>query len=351
LTYSFVEDPLRRASWSASKLATIGLALLAAVCSGAFLYLLNGKFRGVLYAGTSVQMVAQGVESMIADKWHAGNLIWPARDCVLSSDNEVGKPIDFDICKLKEPVARAPAFLVVGNSFSAAEFEMYSALAEAGAGSVIATSSFGASAVPELPPMAGPYARASDYYWNSVFPRLSSRLEQGDVLIMINDLYDLTPKRVTPEVRQKLSLLRSSLSRIAKELQTRGIEILFQTQNPLFREANCTPDRAKAQWFKLHAAGCNYYTKAYSLERIRGLYEALDDLGAENPNFHILDLFPVLCPGDLCQFNTSQGVPLYRDEWSHMSVEASYLARPLFVSVVNQIQQRRDAMHRSAVRP
>jgi hypothetical protein len=81
-SYSFVENPIRQANWSTSKITTIALGLFAAVSSGSILYLLNGGFRGALYTGTPAQMIAKGVESLMNQKWHAGNLIWRAPDCI-----------------------------------------------------------------------------------------------------------------------------------------------------------------------------------------------------------------------------------------------------------------------------
>jgi hypothetical protein len=256
----------------------------------------------------------------------------------------VGKPIDFDTCKLNQLTPPRPVFLVIGNSFSAAEFEMYSALAETGVGSVVATSSLGASPVSELRNQSK-WAAANDYYWNTVIPRLRSRLQPGDMLLMINDLNNFTPGTVTSEDEERLALLGMALSRVADELKRNGVQIIFQTQNPLLREAYCTPDTAKVQWFKLEGATCNYYTKAYSLTRIRGLREVLNGVRSAHPNFHILDLFPVLCPKESCRLYDTQGVPLYRDGDSHMSVEANYLARPLLLTAVN------DALRSSGQRP
>ena len=65
--------------------------------------------------------------------------------------------------------------MVIGNSFSAAQFEMYTILSEEGLGSVTLTSSWGASPVPEIP-------KANAYYWDTVvlktgLQRLSRELQ------------------------------------------------------------------------------------------------------------------------------------------------------------------------------
>jgi hypothetical protein len=59
------------------------------------------------------------------------------------SDSDVGKKIDEEMCTVSFPNSSNRRFIIVDNSFSAAEFEMYSTLAERGLGTVTATSSWG----------------------------------------------------------------------------------------------------------------------------------------------------------------------------------------------------------------
>jgi peptidoglycan/LPS O-acetylase OafA/YrhL len=335
-SYVFIELPLRRATWSTSRLISAGYGL-AAVASTAGLFLLLPKtLSQVLYIGTPASVAANGVQTLTEDKFHAGRRQWHPIDCVLTSDNDVGKDIDADTCTLtytQNPVS-GRYFLVIGNSFSAAEFEMYAALTEGRLGSVIATSSWGASPVRELP-NTSPWSQANAYYWDRVIPALTSRLNRNDFVSMINDL-GLAPETMTPQVSEQLALLKAGLLRLAGELRQKGVQIIFQSQNPLLREAQCTPDMAQPQWFTVDASSrCRYYSKSQSLRRIRPLLEVLEDVQSTNPNFHVLDLFPVMCPGDVCRFYNEQGVYLYRDEFSHPSIEANYLARPVFLSVIN----------------
>jgi peptidoglycan/LPS O-acetylase OafA/YrhL len=324
-SYVFIERPLRRAEWSTSKLVTIGFGMIAVVCSAGMIIVLKSGLGGMLYTGAPLQLAARGVASLMDDKWHAGKLQWPASACILSSNDEVGKPISADVCTLREPTRSKPHFLVVGDSFSAAEFEMYSVLSENGLGSVTATSTWGAPPVPEMP-NNNLWAKANAYYWSDVVPTLISRLRNGDFLIMINDV-GITPKSI--------EFLRSGLQRLAEALRQKGVQIIFQSQNPFMREAQCTPDKAKRQWFMGPETNCIYYTKAYSITRRLPLQEMLEELHNTTTNFHILDLFPVLCAEDVCRFYNKQGVFLYRDEFSHLSIEANYLTRPLFLAVVN----------------
>lgn len=345
LSYLFVEAPLRRASWSVSKIMTIGYGLTAlACCAGAILVLKNG-YIGNLYTGSPAQLAARGIETLSDAKSFGGKLQWRAHDCVLSSDKEVGKQIDAKNCTLEaSPVFNQRKFVVIGNSFSAAEFEMYSVLSEAGLGSVIATSSWGASAVAEIPNHT-PWANANRYYWSTVVPALLSNLDNGDFLIMINDLSDLTPATIDAPTEDRIDLLKNGLKRLANELRPRGIQIIFQAQNPLLREAQCTPDMAKPQWFNV-GTNCVYLSKSDSIKRIQPLRKALEEVRSTSGNFHILDLFPVMCSQDICQYYDNNGVILYRDVHSHPSIEANYIARPTLLSLVDEISTSNDPVVR-----
>jgi peptidoglycan/LPS O-acetylase OafA/YrhL len=349
VSYFLVERPLRHAKWSTSQVLTIGLGMIVVLCSAGVIFVtLKSATRGMLYTGTPAQLAAKGIESLMNDKWYGEKLEWRATPCILSSNNDVGKQINFDECTLKMATRSEPHFVVIGNSYSAAEFEMYAALNEGGLGIVTATSSWGASPVPEIPNTT-PWAKASDYYWSSVVPTLISHLGYGDVLIMINDLNGAAPASTTRETERNLVLLEGGLNRLANELRPKGVQIVFQSANPFMREAECTPDTAKVQWFSLHEQpSCTYYSKIYSIERMKSLNEVLQTVQARNPNFHVLDLFSVFCPEDICKFYNDRGVFLYRDGSSHPSIEANYLSRPIFLNVVNRATSASGIMRGAA---
>lgn len=335
LSYFLVERPLRRSMWSRSELKTIGLGMIGVLCSASvILVIAKSRQGGMLYTGAPAQLAAKGIESLMNDKWYAGKLEWRANPCILSSNKEVGKEINFDECTLKMATSSRPHFVVIGNSYSAAEFEMYAALNEGGLGTVTATSAWGASPVPEIPNNS-PWSKANAYYWSGVVPTLMSHLSFGDVLIMINSLSPLAPASTTKETENHLVLLEAGLNRLASELRRKGVQIIFQAANPPIEE--CSPDKAKAQWFNLQDhPSCTYYSKVYSIKRTKRLNEVLEAVEIINPNFHVLDLFSVFCPEEICKFYNSQGVFLYRDEYSHASIEANYLSRPIFLGIVNR---------------
>ncbi|PKA02969.1 hypothetical protein CH375_19815 [Leptospira ellisii] len=54
-------------------------------------------------------------------------------------------------------------------------------------------------------------------------------------------------------------------------------------------------------------------------------------------NFFVLDLFDVFCPSEVCRFYDDKGVFLYRDEFSHPSVEAGTLSQPKLLETIRSI--------------
>jgi SGNH domain (fused to AT3 domains) len=308
--------------------------LIAIVCSAGMITLLSRT--GALYTGVQVHFEGIGIGTLLSDKSYAGNVVWHADACILSSDTQVGKKMDDENCTINVPNSTKRRFIIVGNSFSAAEFEMYSGLAESGLGAVTATSSWGALPVSEIKNNS-PWSKANDYYWDKVIPNFLSRLNEGDIVILINDVAGFAPVTTSIGSSESLVQLRTGLDRLAKELDKKGIQLIFQSANPFIREAQCTPEMANPQWFNIGTTPpCHYYSKTASLERREPLQDTLKAVQSANHNFQILDLYPTLCPGDICMFYNSQGVFLYRDEYSHLSIAASYLARPILLAAVNR---------------
>jgi peptidoglycan/LPS O-acetylase OafA/YrhL len=164
ISYTLIERPLRRRKWSRTRVGTIAVAATVVACSVGALSILKGVMAGVIYTGTSVEMKAKGVESLLANRVSDGRIQWSARSCILSSDDDAGKAIDLEQCTFGLARGAGRQFLVVGNSFSAAELEMVAALADGHYGAVTVISSWGASPVPELP-NTSPWSKANAYYW------------------------------------------------------------------------------------------------------------------------------------------------------------------------------------------
>ena len=348
-SYVFVESPLRRSQWSKSKLVTISFGLTALICSASVILVL--KRSDGLYTGAPIHLEGIGTGTLMDDKWYSGKLEWPASACILFSNEQVGKMIDTGVCTLDKSAQFKRHVLVAGSSFAASEFEMYSVLAENGLVDVVATASLGASPVPEIPNIA-PFSKENAYYWSGVLPTLISQLNEGDIVILLNDLAGYAPATMSTLLQGNIASLRTGLDRMAGELGKKGIQLIFQSANPFMREAQCTPEMANRQWFNIGATPpCVYYTRGLSLKRREPLQEALEAVRSAHRNFHILDLYPTLCPDNICKFYNNRGVFLYRDENSHTSIAANYLSRPLLLEAVDRAIKASNDMWRDTSIP
>lgn len=316
-SYFWLEAPLRRARWSKQPLTTIAMGLSATIASAGLLLSLNGKLGAALYTGMTQQMIAKGVKTLAHDKWDGDRLMWSPENCVLKSNSDVGKNLSEEGCTIAGRSMDTPRrLLVIGNSSSAAEFEMFAAVPESGLGDVILTSAWGASPVSEVPNNSA-WSAANTYYWQYVIPRLMARLSAGDLVVIATDIQQMLPERLTDDDKSRLRLLKDGLWRLSRDLKARGISIVFQALMPFIREARCSPDMAMTQWFHFgQAPNCRLYSREYSLTRRQPIMGLLAELTLENWNFHILDLFPTFCPGETCGLFDGNKVPLYREIFS-----------------------------------
>jgi peptidoglycan/LPS O-acetylase OafA/YrhL len=336
MSYLCIEKPLRHAQWSSRLWLTIGYGLGGSAVVGLSIAALVGGYLGSLYTGSPVVLQAKGVQTLTEDKFVNGQLAWRPRNCILQSDREVGKNIGWDTCTIRTGASnnRQRKFLVIGNSYSAALFEMYSSIAEQGLGTVVATSSWGASQVAGVPNRT-PWSKANDYYWTVVVPRLTARLGAGDTVLMISDNSRYVIARPNAKTKADLAALQYGLLKFAGKFESRGISVYYLSQLSIMRDSRCTPDMAKRQWFERDNKGrCRFRTRDYVLSRTKPLRAVLAHVAAARENFHVLDFFPQFCPEKTCRFSTPEGVVLFRDVWSHPSIEANLMLRPLFLQAV-----------------
>ncbi|MFV2005782.1 MAG: acyltransferase family protein, partial [Gammaproteobacteria bacterium] len=248
LSYRYVEKPLRRADWSFIKpgkihLRALGHGLVTVFFVASILYILSVPLSGLLFAGKPAPLILKGVETLIEEQDYRGLYFWQGEQCVLTSNDEVGKDINFENCTFGDFKTAKRRFLVIGNSFSVAELEMFKVLVDNKLGSVTITSSWGASAVPEIE-LNNSWSKANNYYWSTVIPSLIEQLQSGDIVIIINDGKDFMPENFSAVYEQRFKDLRNGLGRLAEKLKRKGISILYQSGNPFILEANCTPDTA-----------------------------------------------------------------------------------------------------------
>jgi len=333
LSYKYIETPLRRSDWSVVRWKTIVYGLSAAASAAILLFALTRTPSSLLYTGRSPSMVAVGVSSL-KDPYSLKqpSSQWKGEECILSSNSEVGNEISVENCTLGNSSDAKHRVMVFGNSFAAAFIQAFDDLVTLDGYSVTLTSSWGASPVLEIPNTT-PWSAANDYYWKSIFPSFVNRLQPGDWVFLINEMSSFSPRNSSSETSERLSKLENGLRRISKEIHKKGVKLAVLHGIPFAREANCQPVTAAKQWFTPFGSHCKLPSRSDSLLRRNNLNSLLVSLENEG-KLHIVDIFDVFCPEEQCTYNAKNGQILYRDEYSHPSVEAVRLASPIIRKVL-----------------
>lgn len=332
-SYRYVETPLRRSDWSTVRWKSIGYGIGTSATAAIMLFSLVKIPNLSLYIGDRPSLVAAGVSSLTNTySLKQVNSMWEGEKCILSNNLQVGKKISVEDCTLGNFSKAQKRVMVFGNSFSAAFTQAFDDLVILDGYSVTITSAWGASPVKEIPNNST-WDKANYYYWDSVVPSLIERLRPGDWVFLINDMAEFSPKHRTSETNEMLKQLKSGLEALSGKLSTRGIRLAILHGNPFAREAKCQPVIASKQWFHLFGSPCQLPSRRDSLQRRDNLNTVLVSLEAEG-KLRIVDLFDVFCPEEQCTYNAKNGEILYRDEFSHPSVEGVRLSSPIIRKVL-----------------
>lgn len=341
LSYRYVEEPLRRAPWSTSRWREgLAGAVLLSVSALALLLLIRAP-EGSLYLGRPADLIAAGPASLQSPYASESGAFWAGSACVLSSNKEVGEDIKADQCVVGEPLESAKRrVLVIGDSFSAAFVQAFDGRHNRGI-STILTSSWGAAFAPGVP-NDQPWRKASDYYWSSVVPHLIATLSQDDQVVIVSDLSVFSPAEASQVRARLIDDAELGLRKLAAELALRGIGLSVLGPLPFARDAACSPERGQAQWFSPFGSTCSFLTRDETLKRMTPIADRLDALQAEGV-LRVLNLFEPFCEGEVCDYVDASGTLLYRDVYSHASIEAAWSVRPLIAAHLASFWEKRPA--------
>ncbi len=327
VSYRYVESPLRARPWAASNGRTILWGGAATCAAAGFVAVLAVPLAGRLYVGKPAQLVARNVESLSYPYRIAGtSYAWAGARCILSTNADAGKAMPLDACTLGRFNQAKRRVMVFGNSFSAAFVHGFDALVTEDDYAVTVTSSWGASPIGGVPNTTA-WSRSNAYYWGTVVPQMASRLRPGDWVVLMSDLSDLAPRQPTAGSIKGLKLYEQGLRQLATKLAKTRVRLAVLDVNPFIRDSGCRPETALPQWFAPSGGPCTFFTKAHTLARRRQVDAMLLRLQQER-QLVVIDTIDVFCPSQTCTFLGNNGQVLYRDEFSHPSVEAARAAAP-----------------------
>jgi hypothetical protein len=237
----------------------------------------------------------------------------------MADNADVGRVYSTADCTLG--ASGGPRLLVLGDSVSAAFVAGFDRLVRDRGWSVTLVSAWGASPVPEVPNRTA-WSAANDDYWARVAPALVDRLRPGDSILLINDLAGYSPQTATDLSRSRLEALDRGLRRWAPELQAKGVALHVLHGYPMVRELQCDPALAVPQSFAPFGSPCRFQAKEALLSRrapLDGLLRQLEQEGL----IEVVDPFEVFCPTEVCTYQGPSGEILYRDVFSHPSIEGA----------------------------
>lgn len=344
-SYQFVEKPIRQGLYPVRRIYALSAGIGTMATTAAIPFFLSKQASNKLFAGVTANLKQSGVSSLTTPYSIQGmSGKWSGEECVLSDDKEVGAKIELQNCTLGNFSSSKRRVLVIGNSFSAAFVEAFDQLVKDDQYSVTITSSWDATPV-KATTTIGHYGKANFYYWHSLLPSLFSKLKEGDIVFAINDLSSFSPPLRSQESDQNLSKLEQGITNLAQDLSKNGVRLIFLHGLPLAREAQCAPNAAIKQWYApFDKDKCPIPDKDTSMVRREKLNGTLHRLQAKNL-LTIIDLFEIFCPLKACQYTEPQGKVLYRDEFSHPSVEAVRLSAPAIRSILTNKEHVKTSNH------
>ena len=332
LSYQYIESPLRKARLGKATtiLSGFGLLLITAVP----LRILGSSNPNLIYSGNrsfaATQLDARPMTGDLRLKNISG--VWKGKNCSIESNQDITKTPSFKDCTIGNPFRAQTRLLIIGNSYSAALAEAFAEVVRQDSRfSATITSSFGATAAPYLD-FKNAWSEASSFYWSNIVPRLVKQLRRDDIVIAANNLDDFTgaSPRYSPDA------LRASASTFAKELDSRGIRLVYLRSIPNMTKANCSPRQATQEWFRPKENNCNYTTREVAL-RDKSLLDKTFDKLVLSHDISTIDIFDIFCHEDICTHTTKNGVYLYRDEYGHPSNAAARASSSKILEVLRRI--------------
>lgn len=330
-----VERPIRYGLEIKNSKAILGGGFL--VLFGAAVPALLGTTKPDLFLGKAPVMLAYGVPSLIEPNQDSSGGLWDGSSCVLASDRDVGKEIDPKRCTFGNPITAQRRIIVAGNSYSAAFSQAFPSIAKELDATITLTSSWGASPVPDVENKTQ-WSKANDYYWQEVIPELTTQLSIGDQVLLLSDLSRFSDISGYP--MQSLKELENGLRRFSERMSARGIGVNILGPLPYLRDSQCDPTLASPQWYAPSGGPCIYFSSEDTRRAQSDLRAMLGRLEEESL-VKVVEMESIFCPGEICSFFGNEGIILYRDQFSHPSVEAAlasadHISRTLRASIENQ---------------
>jgi peptidoglycan/LPS O-acetylase OafA/YrhL len=333
VSYRYVETPLRRSDWAAVRWKSIGYGLGSSAIAALLINNLLNTSNLSLYTGKKPAIAGVGVYSLTNSYTLRPMMsVWRGNRCALSKNSQVGQIISVENCTVGKFATAKQRVVVFGDSFSAAFTQAFDDLVLSDGYSVTIVPSWSASPIKEVPNHSV-RDQINNYYWDTVVPSLIDQLKSGDWVFLASDMSQFSPKVRMADINERLQQFERGLKVLSEKLAAKGIHLAVLNGIPFAREANCPPIVAAKQWFSPFGGPCKLPNRTESLRRHASLNDMLVSLESSG-KLRIVNLFDIFCAGEQCTYNAMNGQFLYRDEFSHPSIEAARLSAPIIRKVL-----------------
>lgn len=317
LSFRYIETPWRRPRSGTGPARTILVGLAGSGAVAGLLLVLIIPLDGRLFLGARPSEPELGAQSIVNPYRPRGSSAWEGSACVLQTNQEADRAIDPARCTMAAPGAQR-RLLVIGNSYAPAFVRAFDPLISRGY-AVTVIAALGASPGPSVS-NSSRWPQTNAALWHRIYPDLARTLRAGDVVLLANDLAGVLPDPQTPASAHDIALLHHDLIAMSGDLSRRGVRLAMLDSLPLLREAACPPEMAYRQWYAPFGPACEFKSRTYHLARRHPIHAMLADLQARGEVIPI-DLFDLFCPGETCGFAVPGIALVYRDEYTHPSVQ------------------------------
>lgn len=348
-----VENPLRHARWSPSPAINLGFGLMASTAGAAMLMVLALPLKGKIYlADRNNIQDADGPFSirgtrMRSDICHGAVNAKMLQDCMLAPSKSERNTLMF-----------------IGDSHTDHLYPLMERLHQKGGFGLIAYSALGTRFPRQNYTQDGFVSRdllnqnhaSMDAFHN----RASTLLKPGDVLVVSSRIemtfvspslslqnrdsrWTLWDNNWKPTTQAKaFQDWLSRLKLLAETHRRQGVAIVVMAPLPHFAGARERVPLALCQpaWFRLGlSADCpeNFQQdRNLLISRLQPLQQGLLELEAQQPNLHIYDPFPLLCPATetTCQAS-HQGRLIFRDD-NHLARDGALMLYDHFLAFLKE---------------
>lgn len=324
--------------------AAAPLAALAMLVVSAWIWLLQGPAKGVLFLGKK----SQDFELSTANKLIPGTTISSAM-CFLDPTSPVPPSSYFSwMCRSVDDSGRRPTLYFEGDSHAHSLFVLGHELLKQGR-FVVSFATRGGCPFPFFSPSGKADYRGERYrqcqpHYESRLGELAEVLRPGDVVISVSAIGNYLSSLSAADRNSALEIYAVALRSLDRLVDSRGARLVLIAPTPSFPQAKiriplslCRPEWFRPVWALPAACQPVTQSRLSQLARTSQIRELQQSVAAASTSMAVFDPLPALCPPQRTQCsNVKDGQLLYSDG-SHLTNAGALRFRDDFLAFLNRL--------------